>query len=337
MRSKIRSTKTTLAIAAVSIVLMLVSGAPSALASTTSNSSPASNSTLPQFLQVWQSANPEYSGCVTGSVQQQTIEEVPCQTNLPPVGSLNVPTSTLATRTQQSVSPLFSYGSTTINCSTDCWAGGEFYYTGPYAALYGYVTIPSAPSSTPSKFGGWIGLTDCTWSSCPVSGSTIVLVQSGFAYGSLYSGSTPQMFVELLGNFNWNGVSCASNFCGYLVNVVAGDQLYNAEFYNSNGWTAYVQDNTQSTYTLVTDSGSNVGVTGSLPYAIASIEVGGASSNSYITTPVYFTNLLVEYPIGTQLNIDSSYMYSYVGPTASSGVSVSYSATGTSTASATVS
>jgi hypothetical protein len=231
---------------------------------------------------------------------------------------------------------LFSYGPDTLNCSSQtCWAGGEFYYNGPYQSLYGDVIFPYAPSSEPAKFAGWIGLTNCTWSSCPVSGSTYVLVQSGFDYGSLYNGTSPNMFVELYGNFNWNGVSCTTHFCGYQIKEAGDDYTYNAEFYNSNDWTAYAQDNSQpnTPYTLVTD---NVGVTGSLPYVLSSMEASGASSNSYINTPVYFTTLDVYYPAGTQINIDSSHMYSYVGPTASSGVSVSYSASGTTTGSATV-
>jgi len=309
---------------------------PSVLANTSSDSSPSSNS-LPQFLQAWQIANPDYSGCVTGSVQQQTIEEVPCQFNLPAMGSL-MPTSTSATG-KQLVNPLYSYGPNYIYCvptSTSCFAGGEFYYNGPYAQLTGYVTIPSAPSSTPGKFGGWIGLTNCTWTSCP---SASVLVQSGFGYGSNFNGTSPDMFVELVGNFYWNGHNCAPgySFCGYRIQEQASDVLYNSEFYNSNGWTAYVQDNTQSTYTLVTDSGSNVGVTGSLPYVLVSMEADGASGNTYITTPIDFTSLYVSYPIGTQVSIDSSHMLGYVGPGGFPAVTVSYSATGTTTASVTIS
>jgi hypothetical protein len=327
--------------AAASIVLMLVSGPSSVLASTSSDSQPAGNSPLPQFLQVWQNANLDYSGCVTGSVQQQTVEEVPCQFNLPAMGSL-MPTSTPAAGKQQVMNPLYSYGPNYIYCvptSPSCFAGGEFYYNGPYAQLTGYVTIPSAPSSTPGKFGGWIALTNCNWSYCPASGSIAVGVQSGFGYGSNFNGSSPDMFVELVGNFNWNGHNCASTsvFCGYRIQEQANDVLYNAEFYNSNGWTAYVQDNTQSTYTLVTDSGSNVGVTGSLPYVLVSMEADGASGNTYITTPIDFTSLYVSYPIGTQVSIDSSHMLGYVGPGGFPAVTVSYSATGTTTADVTIS
>ena len=338
MRSKNRSAKTTLAVAAaMSVLLMLASGASSALANITSNSSPASSSPIPQFLQLWERANPDYSGCLTGSVQQQTVEEVPCQTNLAPVGLPVTPTPTPVTGVKQSVNPLYSYGPSVIDCSGNCWAGGVFYYNGPYAGLYGYVIIPYPPSSTPGKFMGWIGLSNGDQNGCPASGSgPCVLVQSGFTYGTLYNGTSPDMFVELYGSFYWNGNYCESVFCGYRIQVNADAYLYNAEFYNSNGWTAYVQDNTQSTYTLVTDSGSNVGVTGSLPYAIPSMEAYGASSNSYINTPIYFTSLAVYYPLGTQVNIDSSNMLSYLYPTASSGVTVSYSATGSTTGAATV-
>jgi hypothetical protein len=235
------------------------------------------------------------------------------------------------------VNPMFSYGPDTLSCSTQtCWAGGEFYYNGPFTELEGYVTIPTAPSSTPTKFSGWQGLFNCTWSSCPTAQ---VLDQSGFEYGSAFNGTSPNMFVELVGNFYWNSHYCLSVYCGYQIKETAGDQLYMSDFYSSVNWVAYVQDNTANNtpYTLVQDSGSNVGVTGSVPYALVSIEAAGASSNSYITTPVDFTSLYVQGTSYTQVNIDSSNMYSYVGNTASSGVSASYSATGTSTADVTIS
>jgi hypothetical protein len=146
------------------------------------------------------------------------------------------------------------------------------------------------------------------------------------------------MFAELVGNFDLNGVSCDSSFCGYRIEVTADTYLVNTEYYAGGVWEAYVSDPTSpnSPYTYVSDSGSNVGVTGSLPFAITSMEAQGASSSSYINTPIYFTSLTVDYPLGTQVNIDSTNMQSYLYPTAGSGISVSFSATGTSTASATI-
>jgi hypothetical protein len=131
-------------VAALGIALLLGSGMSSVLANT------SSNSPLPQFLQAWQSANPNYSGCLTGSVQLQTVEEVACQTNLPQGGSPLQPSANGAN--QQAVNPLYSYGPSTIDCSTHCWAGGVFYYNGPYAEFTGDLIIPYPPSSEPSQF-----------------------------------------------------------------------------------------------------------------------------------------------------------------------------------------
>ncbi len=199
--------------------------------------------------------------------------------------------------------------------------------------MTGYVTVPSAPSNDPAKVGGWIGLYNCTNSGCP---SKTLIVQSGFGFGTAWNGTTPDMWVEVYGNFNYNGHNCYTSFCGYKIAVTVGDSLYLSNFYSGSGyWTAYVQDDTHSGYTLYQVPGSTVGLTGTLPYATVDMEAIGASSNSYIPSPILFDTLNVYNPIGTQVNIDPFDMYQYINPTASSGVTETFWGLGnTQTASA---
>ncbi|MDA4129004.1 MAG: hypothetical protein OK422_06085 [Thaumarchaeota archaeon] len=162
-----------------------------------------------------------------------------------------------------------------------------------------------------------------------------MLVQSGWVYGTALNGSHPDMFVELYGSFSWNGHTCTSYFCGYRVQESAGNSLWGYDDASNNNWVAYVEDDsvTGIPYIAVIDSFTATGISNTLPYAIVSMEAAGAPSASYITTPISFTSVTVWNPnaVPAQVNIDTNDMLAYDGPTGSSGVTATYSATGLST------
>lgn len=283
----------------------------------------------PQFLLNWEGTHPGYSGCLSLNMTQQSVAEVTCDYGAVPVGGHNANDHSPQA---SSIKPDTTiYSSQTLNCSTaTCFAGAEFYNYGPFDNTEAYLPIPSAPSSTPDKFDGWVGLTNCNFSesTCP---TTQLLVQGGWAYGSVYNGTSPDQFVELYGNFDLNGNSCTSTFCGYLVKEYAGDQLYNADglVTGANGyWFAYIQDNTHTSSYEVQDSLTAIGISTNVAYILPSMETYGASSNSYITTPIDFDNVTAFASYPTVVDIDPSVALNYVGPTAGSGVSISsYTAT----------
>jgi hypothetical protein len=255
---------------------------------------------------------------------QQSVAEVTCDFNAAPIGLHNAKDPSPQA---SSIKPDTTiYSSQTLGCSTQtCWAGAEFYNYGPFDNTEAYLPIPSAPTSTPDKFGGWVGLTNCNYSESTCS-SVQLLAQGGWAYGSLYNGSSPDQFAELFGNFYLNGHLCSSAFCGYRVKESAGDQLYNADglVTGSNGyWFAYIQDNTHSSSYEVQDSLTAVGLSSNVAYILPSIEISGATSNSYITTPVDFDNVTAFASYPTVVDIDPSVALNDVGPTAASGVSIS--------------
>ena len=223
-----------------------------------------------------------------------------------------------------------SWGPDSVNCEVQCWAGGEFYYYGPYAEIIGYSTIPSAPSTNPDKFMGWTSLTNCTWANCPVSGSTYVLVQSGWAYGSYWNSSTPDIFAELYGNFDLSGVSCATHFCGQAFKESAGDSLEMQEAANEGNsyWFAFVEDNSQAgfPYAYVQDSFSAVGVSTSLPYILTSMEAEGVYSSSYVTLPISFAPIYAWDSSNNQLDTSPSHLLDYYGTAATGYLSLSFSA-----------
>lgn len=136
------------------------------------------------------------------------------------------------------------------------------------------------------------------------------------------------MFVELYGNFYLGSTYC-TNFCGTGMAVSVGDDLQAQQIYvsGSSDWEAFVADQSVSGYPYITViGGPSLG--GSLPYAMAALEAGGASSNSYISTPVDINNFGVANSAFNQVNLDTSVMLNWIIPTASSGVTLSYSATG---------
>lgn len=279
----------------------------------------------PQFLLDWEGTHPGYSGCLSLNMTEQSVAEVTCDFAAIPIGMHN--TNDLSPQTSSIKPDTTIYSSKTLDCSSNCWAGAEFYNYGPFDNTEAYLPIPSAPSSTPDKFDGWVGLTNCNYSGSTCT-TTQLLAQGGWAYGSVYNGTSPDQFVELWGNFDLNGNSCTSTFCGYLVKEYAGDQLYNADglVTGANGyWFAYIQDNGPSgsgSYE-VQDSLTNVGISSNVAYILPSIEMYGATSNSYITTPVDFDNVTAFASYPTVVDIDPSVALNYVGPTAGSGVSIS--------------
>lgn len=280
---------------------------------------------VPSEVSQWLDSHPNFFGCIHTDLTKHITTEVSCLHPGNPVYGAMKNGSTAH------ILPALSYNATSLDCSSSCWAGGEFYNNGPYTQVTADTTVDTAPSTVPTKFGWWTSLTNCLSSGCA---TTPLLVQSGWNYQSS-SGTTPNMFNEIVGNFNYGGVSCSTHFCGTLDAVHVSDSIYVTDYADNthSEWVAYDQDNTYPNSDSFIIPYSTAGVSTDLPYVLTSLEAGGASSSAkYFTpSPVTYTSVTIyEYGVG-QVNTNTGTMYSYYGPTGGS-INVSFSATGTSTA-----
>ncbi len=130
---------------------------------------------MPKPVVNWLATHPHFAGCLTGNLKTETIKEVSCiHPHMRPMS--------------------FSWGPTTIDCSIQCFAGGEFNEYSSYDEITGDTDIGSQPSTTQPGTGYavayWDGLTNCSGSgssgpSCPtasllvqVDGSTMQLAMA---------------------------------------------------------------------------------------------------------------------------------------------------------------
>ena len=283
---------------------------------------------VPALMTKWFSAHHHFAGCVSGNLKTGTVQEVPCaDPNIAHPGP-HIPGT--ASKSKSGISPNYYLNAQTIDCSSHCWAGAEFYNTGPYNEATGDTTVGSAPSTVPTQFSYWSGITNCTVSSCPTH---YLLVQSGWFYDNGVNSNNPTMFAEIYGNFNYNSQNCATSFCGSWKSESAGNSLYSANYADTGNsqWVAYVQDS--STFTSFTVPFSTTNLSNSLAYAITSQEAQSASSISYFpSSPINYTSITLYSPGSGQVNADTNNMYSYDYPISSTGINIGVQATGTTTA-----
>ncbi|HEX5457124.1 MAG TPA: hypothetical protein VFX64_01920 [Candidatus Nitrosotalea sp.] len=290
------------------------------------NAVPSQHMPPPEVTQ-WLDGHPHFFGCVHFDLANHTSKEISCSHPGNPVyGSMKngSPAHKIAD---------YSYTASNLDCSSSCFTGGEFYNNGPYTQVTANSKVDTAPQTVPTKFGWWGGLTNCL-QSC--TASPPLLVQSGWNYQSS-SGTTPNMFTEIVGNFYYGTTNCSTQFCGTLNAVHANDNLYITDYADNthSQWVAYVQDNTYPSSNMFTIPFSTAGVSTDLPYVLTSLEAGGASTSggNFPPSPISYTNeAIYKYGVG-QVNTDTSStgMKSYSGPTGG-GITVTFTATGTSTA-----
>ncbi len=143
------------------------------------------------------------------------------------------------------------------------------------------------------------------------------------------------MFTEIWGAFDYNNVNCGNTFCGNSISEPSGDSI-SAENYADvadSEWIAYATDNYDFDYITTIIPFSNTGQSNSLPYPVVSLETDDAPTTSYFpSSSISFTNVSLYVPSTGQVDADTNYMQGYYGPTSSSGISMSYSATGTTSA-----
>jgi len=281
----------------------------------------------PNEVAEWRASHPNFFGCVHTDLKTHISKEVTClHPELKPSGSPHG-------NSKLSPSGDFTYTVSNLDCQNssyndNCWVGGEFSDNGPYNQILANTQIGSVPSNIPTKFGYWAGLTNCYFGHCPTAD---LLVQSGWQY-TTGGGTTPQMFTEIVGHFSYNGVNCFTGYCGTVDNKHTHDNLYTSNYGRSGSWVAYVQDNSDSTSNFIMVPFSTAGVSNSVPYAITSMEATNVPNKTFFpASPVSLTSVtLYAYGVG-QVSTNTNLMASYVGPTTGS-ISVTYTATGTPTA-----
>lgn len=288
------------------------------------------DTSVPQPVIDWFSTHPHFSGCVGGNLKTHIAKEESCIH--PEIAASGQP----SIRTNPTpASQDYSYTAVHLDCSSTCFAGAQFYTNGPYNKILSNGNIGSTPTNIPYDFSYWEGLNNCQYGSCTTSNA--FLVQSGWKY-STATGTNPAMFAEIVGPFTWGGVDCSANFCGAIhMNKQANDPLYmnNYAYDTQNEWVAYVQDNRDSDYIFFAVPYSTTITAHSLPYAITSMEVKQVPNTSFFpTAPISFTGVTLYKPSVGQVPTDTNIMYSFDGPTLSSGgiPQVTYSATGSPTA-----
>ncbi|MDE1728580.1 MAG: hypothetical protein KGH81_05305 [Thaumarchaeota archaeon] len=287
---------------------------------------------IPPAIVEWQKSHPNWTdGCLEGDLKTHITKEIPCfdpkatHSGLPHGNSKPV-----------SASGDFTYTVSNLDCTNAsngdyCWAGGQFSDNGPYNEILANTQIGSKPTNVGVGFWDWAGLTNCYWNHCPTNN---ILVQSGWTYQASKSASNPEMFTEIYGPFTYNGNNCLT-FCGTIDVKSAGHNLYTSNFATSSSWTAYVQDNSDSTFNSITIPFTVTGVSNSVPYAMTSMEANDAPSKSYFSaSPISLTSVTLYSPGHGQVPTNTNLMASYVGPLTGS-LSVTYTATGTTTATAT--
>ncbi|MDG6998476.1 MAG: hypothetical protein JRN15_05105 [Nitrososphaerota archaeon] len=157
----------------------------------------------------------------------------------------------------------------TLNCdsSSGPCQFGEYGTNDPAAAnIFGISSSgisPTTPPSTTYESGSgaafWIGVQ---------AESGYPLIQSGISYGNYQTSSTPAMWVEFVGNFNWNGNNCNPQYgfsCGAYDAVSVGDVIqpfeYSSQSCNtcSGYWYATAYDETTGVDLVISISTSVVG------------------------------------------------------------------------------
>ncbi len=236
------------------------------------------------------SAHTPYPGCWFYSFSNSSYRALPC----------SLPVSTAKVRAM----PITDQGlavakdpsySENLNCDSSpqykCWMGYEYSQNGPYQATYAdYMTATSGASSacSPSSTCGdsfWIGLTDCTDSSCT---GNAALVQSGLLYGDYevtgYHNNQPVAFAEVF----VNGLGCGSTgFCGITQEVSVGTTLTLGDYLCSDNvhWCATFSDS-NGVYIYNALTTSQVGFS-SFPYMLTSYEGTEITSLSQVpSTPI---------------------------------------------------
>ncbi|MFZ1077524.1 MAG: hypothetical protein WAN47_08890 [Nitrosotalea sp.] len=316
--NNIKNNKTTMIISAIVIGLGLLS--PTSIMP---NVNAVNELSMPKPIVNWLTTHPHFAGCLTGNLKDETIKEVSC--------------------IHPHMRPM-SWGPTTIDCSSHCFAGGEFDYYSSYDEITGDTDIGSAPSSAQTNYAlsYWDGLTNCSGSgssgpSCP---SSSLLVQGGWLYNATNTGSLngPFMFTEIWGDFQYGSVYCDTTFCGNSLSETAGDSISTENYADvtDSEWVAYATDNNDFDYVTTVIPFSDTGLSDSLPYPVVSLEAYDAPTTSYFpSSSISFTSVTLYVPNTGMVDAYSSSMKDYNGPTSSTGISMSYSATGTTTASIT--
>jgi len=221
------------------------------------------------------------------------------------------------------LAPLYS---TTLDCSSYCFASYFYTQSGPYVEMTSTITEPYPPSQslgTSSYTDFWIGLQECDPNgSC--SSPNNVLVQAGTNFGDDGdSWNTPTVFIEIIGPTTWNGINCETSFCGKFMSVSSGVTMQLSAYLSSGNWYAVAHDDGNGNQISMDISATSLGVS-SLGYAISTFEGNGLSSQAQMDRypPIDMTNIVI-YNSSGQIGINPSDWQAFYTPTSSSGISIS--------------